>query len=179
MLINPLQKSLKKLIMRHKIIGAGLVLLLVIAFGRLQFIEPEEIAPDVIFKTITGKQIPLKTLKGKPVLVTFWATNCPGCVQEIPHLISLYQQFHAQGLEIIAVAMTYNPPNLVVEMAKARQIPYYVTLDLKSDLAKAFGDVTLIPRTFLIAPDGKIVLNQLGLFDMEIIKKRIENYLPG
>lgn len=154
-------------------------MLLVIGFGASQHLEPTKIAPDVVFKTITGKQIALKTLKGKPVLVTFWATNCPSCLQEIPHLISLYQQFHLQGLEIIAVTMAYNPPKLVVEMAKARQIPYHVALDLRSDIAKAFGDVTLIPQTFLISPDGKIALNQLGLFDKEIIKKRIENFLPG
>ncbi len=146
-----------------------------------QFLKPVIInnAPEVLFKTITGKHINLKTLLGKPVLVTFWATNCPSCLQEIPHLINLYQQFHPQGLEIFAVTMAYNPPNLVVEMAKAKQIPYHVVLDLRSDLAKAFGDVTLIPQTFLISPDGKIALNQLGLFDMESMKKLIKNYLPG
>ncbi len=146
-----------------------------------QFFKPVIIkyTPEVLFKTITGKHINLKTLLGKPVLVTFWATNCPSCIQEIPHLISLYQQFHPQGLEIFAVTMAYNPPNLVVEMAKAKQIPYHVVLDLRSDLAKAFGDVTLIPQTFLISPDGKIALNQLGLFDMESMKKLIKNYLPG
>jgi peroxiredoxin len=168
--------------MKIRIIWTGLILsLLVIGFVSSQHLKPvkKTNAPEIIFTTITDKKIDLKTLKGKPILVTFWATNCPSCIQEIPHLIGLYQQFHQQGLEIIAVTMAYNPPNLVVEMAKAKQIPYHVVLDLRSDIAKAFGDVTLIPQTFLISPDGKIALTQLGLFDIEAMKKRIENYLPG
>ena len=166
--------------MRNKLIWTGLVLLLlVMGFGGSLFLKPTKIAPDVTFKTITGKQIPLKALKGKPVIVTFWATDCRSCIKEIPHLIALYQQFHQQGLEIIAVTMAYNPPNLVVDMAEARQIPYHVALDLRSRLAKAFGGVSLIPHTFLISPDGRIALNQLGLFDLEKIKKQIENYFTG
>jgi thiol-disulfide isomerase/thioredoxin len=166
--------------MNTKIVWSGLVLIVVITgLSSFQFLKPTVQAPDVTFKTLAGKQIPLKTLKGKPVLVTFWATNCPSCLQEIPLLIRLYQKYHQQGLEIIAVTMADNPPNLVVEMAKAKQIPYHIALDLKSDLAKAFGDVSLIPQTFLISPDGTITLSQLGLFDMEIIKKRVENYLSG
>ena len=166
--------------MKNKKIGASLVLiLLVLGFAGSLFLKPTKIAPEVMFKTITGKQIPLKTLLGKPVIVTFWATDCLSCMKEIPHLIALYQQFHQQGLEIIAVAMAYNPPNLVVDMAKARQIPYHVALDLRSRLAKAFGGVSLIPHTFLISPDGRIVFDQLGLFDLEKIKKHVTNYFSG
>jgi len=163
----------------NKILWSGLVLLVITGLSCFQFLKSTVKAPDVTFKTLTGKQIPLKALKGKPVLVTFWATNCPSCLQEIPLLIHLYQKYHPHGLEIIAVTMADNPPNLVVEMAKARQIPYHIALDIRSDLAKAFNDVNLIPHTFLISPDGTIALNQLGLFDIEIIKRRVEHYLSG
>src|SRR5512137_1942547 len=64
--------------------------------------------PNVTFSTITGKKINLKELSGKPVIVTFWATDCPACIKEIPDLIDLYKQYHKQGLEIIAVAMYYD-----------------------------------------------------------------------
>ena len=64
-------------------------------------------APDIEFTTVDGKKIDLKTLKGKPVLVTFWATSCPGCIKEMPHLIELYHELHNKGLEIIGVAMPY------------------------------------------------------------------------
>ncbi|MFA6162961.1 MAG: TlpA disulfide reductase family protein [Methylobacter sp.] len=136
-------------------------------------------APDVTFTTITGKKIALKDLRGKPVLVTFWATDCPSCVKEIPHLIDLYTLYHARGLEMIAVTMYYDPPNHVVEMSRARQLPYDVALDLKSELARAFGDVMLTPNTFLIAPDGSVALRKTGIFDLAEMKTRIESLLKG
>ena len=136
-------------------------------------------APDVTFTTITGKKIALKNLRGKPVVVTFWATDCPACIKEIPHLIDLYTQYHKQGLEIIAVAMYYDPPNHVVTLTEGRQLPYHVALDLKAEHAHAFGDVQLIPSTFLISPDGLISLKKTGTFEPTEIKTRIETTKKG
>jgi len=56
-----------------------------------------------------------------------------------------------QGLEIIAVAMYYDPPNHVITLAEDLQLPYHVALDLKAEHAHTFGDVQLIPSTFLIS----------------------------
>ena len=134
-------------------------------------------APDVTFTTITGKQIELKALQGKPMIVTFWATDCPGCIQEIPHLLELYDQYHPQGLEIIAVAMYYDPPSHVVAMTQANLLPYHVALDLKAEHAKAFGDVHLTPTSFVIAPDGHMVMHKIGVFDLPEMKSQIETLL--
>jgi peroxiredoxin len=130
-------------------------------------------APEVTFTTITGQKIALKEWQGKPVIVTFWATDCPSCMLEIPHLTDLYRKFHPQGLEMIAVAMTYDPPNHVVEMTRARQLPYYVALDLNSAHALAFGDVQFTPTTFLISPEGKIAEKSVGVFDYPTWQSRI------
>ncbi|MDD5461744.1 MAG: TlpA disulfide reductase family protein [Methylococcales bacterium] len=135
--------------------------------------------PDVKFTTITGKKIALKDLRGKPVIVTFWATDCPACMKEIPHLVDLYAQYHKQGLEIIAVAMYYDPPNHVVTMTENQQLPYDVALDLTAELARAFGDVQLTPSTFLISPEGSFVLKKTGPFDIADMKSRIELLLKG
>lgn len=137
------------------------------------------IAPETTFSTITGKKIALHELRGKPVIVTFWATDCASCIQEIPHLIELYQQYHDKGLEIIAVAMSYNPPNHVIEMTKALQLPYHVALDMQAENAHAFGDVSLTPTTFLIAPNGQIALQKTGLFDLTEIKTQLSNFTKG
>ncbi len=136
-------------------------------------------APDVTFTTITGKKIAMKELRGKPVIVTFWATDCPACIKEIPHLIDLYTQYHRQGLEIIAVAMYYDPPNHVVTMTKDQQLPYHVVLDLTAELAHTFGSVQLTPSTFLISPDGIFAIKKTGTFDPEKMKSRIEPLLKG
>lgn len=152
------------------------VLIIVIA-GLGWFFSHNTEAPDVSFTTIKNEQIELSALKGNPVLVTFWATDCPGCIAEIPHLIELYRQYHGQGLEIIAVAMYYDPPNHVVNMSEAKQLPYPIALDLKGEHAKAFGGVQLTPTTFLINPEGYIALQKIGAFDITDMKQRIEKLL--
>ena len=145
--------------------------------GLWWIIERNQAAPDVTFSTITGKKIVLKQLHGKPVLVTFWATDCPGCIEEIPHLVELYNDYHDKGLEMIAVAMFYDPPNHVVAMTKAKQLPYDVALDLQGINAKLFRDVRLTPSTFLISPDSKIVMHKTGSFDVQDMKQRIESMI--
>lgn len=131
------------------------------------------VVPETTFSTITGKKIALHDLRGRPVIVTFWATDCASCIREIPHLVELYQQYHAKGLEIIAVAMAYDPPNHVIDMSKAQQLPYPVALDMQSENAHAFGDVSLTPTTFLIAPDGSIALQKTGLFELNDMKAQL------
>jgi peroxiredoxin len=160
--------------MKTKYRQFGLLLLLLIAIGCSETITS---APDVNFTTITGQEIALKDLRGKPVIVTFWATDCPSCIQEIPDLIDIYNQYHAAGLEMIAVAMYYDPPNHVVDMTKAKQLPYHVALDLNSGHAQAFGGIMFTPSTFLIAPDGSVVKKEIGLFDMAKIKTNIDSLL--
>jgi len=150
---------------------------LILAALWLSFAKTDTPAPDVTFTTITGNKIALQKLQGKPVIVTFWATDCPACIKEIPHLIDLYNAYHERGLEMIAVAMYYDPPNHVVAMTKARQLPYNVALDITADHALAFGRVMFTPTTFLITPDGLIGLQKTGAFDVAVMKARIESYL--
>ena len=165
--------TLKKTLTLFLLIG------LVIVSLRLWQTESITPAPAASFTSITGKKIELAQLQGKPVIITFWATDCPGCVKEIPHLIELYQQFHPKGLEIIAVAMYYDPPSHVVAMTKAKQLPYHVALDLKAEHANAFGQVQLTPTTLLISPAGYIVKKNTGEFDINDMKHRIKKLLQG
>lgn len=136
-------------------------------------------APSVTFTSILGKKIELQKLQGKPVIVTFWATDCASCIEEIPHLIDLYKEFHPKGLEIIAVAMYYDPPNHVVTMSKAKQIPYHVALDLKAEHAMAFGQVQLTPTTFLISAAGDIIMQKTGLLNMTLLHNKIQQLTSG
>jgi peroxiredoxin len=157
---------------------AALVLgLAVLSIAALNRIDTQ--APDVTFMTVTGQKIALKALRGKPVIVTFWATDCSGCLEEIPQLIDLYTHYHPQGLEIIAVALYYDPPNHVITLTEDQHLPYHVALDLTAEIAHAFGDVQLIPSTFLIAPDGLIALKKTGVFVPAEIKPLIEKFTKG
>ena len=131
-------------------------------------------APDTTLQLIDGKKLKLSSLKGKPVLITFWATSCPGCIKEMPHLIELYHKLHSKGLEIIGVAMPYDRPDYVMEMIKRKKVPYLISLDLKGDAVRAFGNVSLTPTTFLIDDQGQIVKKKIGEMKMDVWEKRIK-----
>ncbi len=130
-------------------------------------------APALNMTTLTGENISLQQLQGRPVLVTFWATSCPGCVKEMPHLVELYKEMGPQGFEIIAIAMAYDPEEQVREMVRLKRLPYKVALDSSGTAAQAFGDVKLTPTTFLINPNGRIVQQTLGEMDMGALRNRI------
>lgn len=163
------RRWLQRLLLMIVILAMG------ISLGLWQRNQPE-FAPSVSFTTIDGEKIKLERLHGKPILVTFWATDCASCVKEIPHLTALYQHYHAQGLEIIAVAMYYDIPSHVVEMTRQKQIPYRAVLDLQASHAKAFGGVQFTPSTFLIAPDGLIAAKMVGAFDPTDLQNKIATY---
>ena len=131
-------------------------------------------APDVKIPILnTQRIVDLKQYSGRPVLVTFWATSCVVCMQEMPHLISLYNELHAKGLEIVGVAMDYDPPNLVVETVEQWRVPYTISLDLDGRIARAFDGVRLIPANFLINPEGRIVFKQLGELEFAQLREDI------
>ncbi|MEJ2059138.1 MAG: TlpA disulfide reductase family protein [Gammaproteobacteria bacterium] len=136
-------------------------------------------APDIHFTTLDGRQMSLADLRGRPVLVNFWATTCPGCIKEMPELVKLYRKFSPQGLEIIGVSMSYDPPDQVRAMQALRKLPYLLTMDTDDKIAKAFGEIRLTPTSFLIAPDGTIVYQKLGELNFKHIEQTISGLLPA
>ncbi len=134
-------------------------------------------APALQLSTIDGRNINLADLHGRPVLVTFWATSCPGCIEEMPHFSKLYRDLSPKGLEIIGVAVDYDPLPDVIALTQHRQLPYPIVHDTQAQAAQAFGDVRLVPTSFLIAPDGHIVQQTVGEIDMAALRKKIEAML--
>lgn len=155
-------------------VNASIIAILLIAGVWLWPTATISRAPDAVFTTIKGQTLKLSELKGKPILITFWATDCPGCIKEIPHLISLQQRYAASGLTIVAIAMDYDPPNHVLAMADRMQLPYAVALDPDGGLAQAFGQVNVTPTTFLIDRDGNIALQKVGAFDPDTMQQRLD-----
>ena len=133
--------------------------------------------PNVNLQLIDGEKIELSSLHGKPILITFWATSCPGCIKEMPHLIELYNELHSQGLEIIGIAMPQDRPDYVMEMVKRKKVTYRIALDLKGEAVKAFGNVSLTPTTFLIDDKGQIVKKKIGVIKMDVWRNRIISIL--
>jgi peroxiredoxin len=134
-------------------------------------------APASTFTTLEGKTLTLDELRGKVVLVNFWATSCPGCVKEMPDMVEVYREYKDRGFEIIAVAMSYDPPNYVKSFVQTRQLPFPVALDVDGGHARAFGNVQLMPTTFIIGKDGRILEQKLGEIDFVRLKALLDKEL--
>ena len=162
--------------MKTKEIFIAIFALLILASIAYLWLAPSGLqkAPSVTLQLIDGNKVNLHDLKGHPVLITFWATSCPGCIKEMPHLAELYHELHTKGLEIIGIAMPYDRPDYVMEMVKQKKLPYLIAFDLKGEAIRAFGNVSLTPTSFLINAEGKIVKKKIGEMKMDIWKKRIK-----
>jgi peroxiredoxin len=131
-------------------------------------------APAVTFLTIKGETIPLNALRGKVVLVNFWATDCPVCLREMPQLVETHKKFQARDYETVAVAMWHDPPIRVVSYAEKTALPFKVAFDPVGEHAKAFGDLTLTPTTFVIDKRGNIVYRVVGAPDFKKLHELLE-----
>jgi peroxiredoxin len=122
-------------------------------------------APEVRFSTLKGEVVNMSDLRGRVVLVNFWATSCAPCVKEMPQLAATWNQFQARGFDTIAVAMDYDPPNLVVDFARRFDLPFRVAFDPRGEIALRFGKVRAAPTSFVIGRSGQILLRQEGELD--------------
>ena len=161
---------------KHVLIAIGiLVLIAMLALTLTQ----KQMAPKIVLTTLDGKQLALDSLRGKVVLVNFWATSCPGCIKEMPLLADTYRKYQARGLEVVTVAMSYDPPEYVRNYARQRNLPFTVALDTSGEAAKAFSQVKLTPTTFVIDKQGRIIQQTLGELDFAQLKTLLEQHLGG
>ncbi|RLK51310.1 peroxiredoxin [Alkalispirillum mobile] len=133
--------------------------------------------PEATFTTLEGEQVSLDSLRGQPVLVTFWATDCPTCIDEIPHLQALHDEMAERGVTVVGVAMHYDDPELIEAIVEAREMSYLIAHDSDRSISQAFGEVRVTPTSYLVDPDGKVVWQRLGLLDMDRVRGQIERML--
>lgn len=134
-------------------------------------------APQSTFVLLDGSRQSTSDLRGKVVLVNFWATSCATCVAEMPRIISTYNQFHEKGYETVAVAMSYDPPAYVVNYAETRKLPFKVAIDNTGTVASAWGEVQLTPTSFLLNKRGEIVKRYVGEPDFAELHQLIQQLL--
>jgi thiol-disulfide isomerase/thioredoxin len=133
--------------------------------------------PDVQFTLLDGGVRTLASLRGRPVLVSFWSTSCPPCIEELPDLVRLYEEWKPHGFEMIAVAMPYDPPLYVERFVRERAVPYPVALDVQGTVTRAFG-VAYVPMAYLVSPEGNLFHQQAGKLDTARVNRMIEGMLP-
>ncbi|SNR88463.1 Peroxiredoxin [Methylobacillus rhizosphaerae] len=134
-------------------------------------------APDISFVTLEGKTLPMSSLQGKMVLVNFWATDCPGCIAEMPGLIETYQQYKDKGFEVIAVAMSYDGIQQVTNYSQNNALPFPVAHDSQGEAARSFDDVRVTPTSFIIDKQGRIIQKLIGELEFTALRKTLDQHL--
>ena len=137
------------------------------------------VAPNSNFVLLDASRTTTADFKGRVTLVNFWATSCTTCVAEMPKMMATYDKYHAKGYDVVAVAMSYDPPSYVVNYAQTRKLPFKVAIDNTGAIAKAWGDVQLTPTTFLLNKRGEIVKRYVGEPDFAELHNLIEKLLAA
>lgn len=134
-------------------------------------------APQSTFVLLDGSSRTTDDLKGRVMLVNFWATSCTACVAEMPRIIATHDKYRARGYDTMAVAMSYDPPSYVVNFAQTRKLPFHVAIDNTGAIAKAWGNVQLTPTTYVLNKRGEIVKRYVGEPNLAELHLLIEKLL--
>ena len=134
--------------------------------------------PDFTLRTFTGTQVSISTLKGRPVIINFWASWCPPCRQEMPLLIAVYEAHREAGLEVVAVNLTdqeYSKDirNFVAEF----RMPFTIALDAKGKTWSRYGLIAL-PTTVFVGSDGIVRVVNSGPISKATLDRDLAQILP-
>jgi thiol-disulfide isomerase/thioredoxin len=117
--------------------------------------------PPVSLTDLDGRAISNESLRGKVVLMNFWATWCGPCREEIPMLVAL-QEHYKDKLVVVGVSIDERPASEVKEFAAGFFVNYPIAMAPKG-MGEAFGGISAVPSTFVVNPEGRIVQRHVGM----------------
>ena len=134
-------------------------------------------APDFALKDVHGQEVRLSALRGKAVVVDFWATWCGPCRAVMPHLQALSEAY-PEGLEIVAVSLDQDPSKVVPAFIEQMGLTFTVLADTGAvQVARQWGGIRSIPTSFLIDRDGVVVHRWEGAHGREVYETEIRKVL--
>ena len=122
------------------------------------------------FKDTAGKQHKLADYKGKWVLVNYWATWCPPCLEEIPDMVSIYDQRKDKDIMVIGVVIDYQDTKKVAKFVDDMLMSYPIVQGDDKVIAQ-IGAAEVLPTTYIFNPQGKLVVTRHGLITRQYIEK--------
>ena len=147
--------------------------------GTIRFLKDPEPIPELTLKTVDGSTVVSRDWQDKVILLDFWATWCPPCLDEIPELIKLQSKYTGH-LQIIGLSLDSGPPNSVNPFLKSfiqqRGINYPVAV-ASSELQAKFGEILGLPTAFLLDQRSRIVQKHVGIVDPQLYEAEIRALL--
>ena len=122
-------------------------------------------APDFTIQSLDGERYTLSKLRGKVVLVNFWATWCPPCRREIPVLSRLHTRYKDRDFMVLGISLDEISPDQIQKFARNYKISYPVLHGSRSELGKitkSYGGIQAVPTSFLVDKQGKIRARYIG-----------------
>mgnify|MGYP003602880388 CR=1 FL=1 len=129
--------------------------------------------PDLNQQTVSNQQ-----LQGKVTLINFWYPSCPGCVIEMPKLVSTQHKFANSHYQTIAISLPFNTEAEVRAYVQAQQLPFTIAIDKTGAVGEAYK-VQLAPNSFLVDKNGKVVKAYLGEPDWDELHRLIAQELQS
>ncbi len=126
---------------------------------------------------VDGADVDSKSFEGKTLLVTFFATWCPPCRQEIPTLIQLQNEYGPKGFSVIGLSVDEGGPKVVAQLVEQEKINYPVLMANRKT-AKGFGGIAGIPTSFLVNAKGNVVKKYPGFVPHDLLERDIKAILP-
>ena len=133
-------------------------------------------APDFTLPSLDGKSVTLSELRGRPVLLNFWATWCAPCRVEMPWLVRLDEAYRAQGLQVIGIAVESGQKDEIAAFVRERGVQYEIVLGNSATLNE-FGGVRFMPQSFFIDREGRITKVTAGITDESDLAEGIKALL--
>jgi thiol-disulfide isomerase/thioredoxin len=134
------------------------------------------LAPDFELPALDGKKLKLSDLRGKAVLLNFWATYCGPCKIEMPWFVELQKQYGPEGFQIIGVAMDDASTEDIAKFAKDMGVNYPILIGQES-VGQSYGGVGVLPTTFFLDRDGKLIAREFGLQSRSVFVDHIKKAL--
>lgn len=131
------------------------------------------VAPDFDLPSLDGKNLKLSDLRGKAVLLNFWATYCGPCKIEMPWFVELQKEYGPQGFQIVGVAMDDASTEEIAKFAKQMGVNYPILLGQES-VGQSYGGVGVLPTTFFLDRDGKLIAREFGLQSRSVFVDHIK-----
>lgn len=131
---------------------------------------------DLALTDMTGKSLKLSDYRGKWVVLNYWATWCPPCLEEIPELVLFHENHKDSSAVVIGIDMEMLQPEVLAEFVDDNFITYPI-VPLVPQMP-AFDNVENFPTTYLIDPDGIAVVKHVGAITADAIEEFIASYVP-